>query len=190
MICLISLCTDNREGYVFCTADCSNGKTRLMFYIQDTAKGSTKRLKKPKQVKKKLGTPRNICGVKICVSCMSNFGLDCHIPRCPLHYSEADSEEPHFFIKDQTLKMHADSEYKKIAKYLNESKDQGRQKKQYFNGTFEYCDAILEAGRPATTHRQANDHHQPRHHQSSELRHHHHWLHQESGDQPCDQNPG
>ena len=43
-----------------------------------------------------------------------------------------------------TLLKRVDAEYKKISKYLNESKDQGLQKKQYFNGTFEYCDAILE----------------------------------------------
>ena len=121
MVCLASVCTDSKEGFVFCTAECTNGKTRL-------AITSNKKNTRTKSV-----TMKSICGVTLCLTCMSNFGLDCNIPRCPLH---ADDERDTSKITEKALKIHVAAEYEKVKKCLLNKIS----KSYYFNGTFEYCD--------------------------------------------------
>ena len=124
MVCLASVCTDLKEGFVFCTAICSKSNTRLAVTTKRNGKNNTI-------------TMKSICGVTLCLTCMSNFGLDCNIQRCPLH---VDDERGSPNITDKLLKSHVSAEYAKLEKCLSSTKS----KLHYFNGTFEYCDNQME----------------------------------------------
>ena len=99
-VCEINLCQD--DTFVFCFFKCAADKS---FHY-----------------KKDQNTSYGVCGLILCFSCQSNFGLNTQSSACPLHDKSNKDFSKHAFNN------HASKEYEKL---------QSIDSKTYFNSCFE-----------------------------------------------------